>query len=84
MIKVSDVFLNMKLGTEKDGDAKKDNDEDDADFERDEEDEVENVQEDDAGDTDKKSKNSQRLIRNVSVKIYTKKGQGKKKKKSKK
>ena len=42
------------------------------------------MQDDDAGDSDKKSKNSQRLIRNVSVKIYTKKGQGKKKKKGKK
>ena len=74
----------MKLGNEgeKESAAKKDNDEDDADFERDDDQgEVENVQDDDGGDN---KKNTQKLISKVSVKIYTNKGQGKKKKKVKK
>lgn len=76
----------MKLGneTEKSGTEKKDNEDEEADFDRDEgQEEVENVQDDDGGDSDQQ-KSSQRLIRNVSVKIYTKKGQGKKKRKGKK
>jgi len=80
----------MKLGneTEKDSEKKvvdkKDNEDEEADFERDEvQEDVENVKEDEGGDSDQQ-KSSQRLIRNVSVKIYTKKGQGKKKRKTKK